>query len=68
MAFSKYFGISIDTLVKTDLAVLPESQVRQLERGYDVYIRGTSLRILATTVGTDNEENIELVPRKQSRI
>jgi len=64
MAFSKYFGISIDTLVKTDLAVLPESQVRQLERGYDVYIRGTSLRILATTVGTDNEENIELVSEK----
>jgi transcriptional regulator with XRE-family HTH domain len=64
IAFSKYFGISIDTLVKTDLAGLPESQLRQLERGYDVYIKGTNLRVLATTVGSDNEENIELVSEK----
>ncbi|MCX6249949.1 MAG: LexA family transcriptional regulator [Bacteroidetes bacterium] len=64
IVFSKYFGISIDTLVKIDLAVLPESQLRQLERGYDVYIKGTHLRILATTVGADNEENIELVSEK----
>jgi transcriptional regulator with XRE-family HTH domain len=64
VAFSKYFNVSIDTLVKTDLSSLPESQVRQIERGYDVFVKGTSLRILATTVGTDNEENIELVSEK----
>lgn len=64
IAFSKYFRISIDTLVKIDLSGLPESQLRQLEKGYDVYMNGTHLRILATTVGSDNEENIELVSEK----
>ncbi|PJF33754.1 MAG: DNA-binding protein, partial [Phototrophicales bacterium] len=29
-----------------------------------VYIRGTNLRVLATTVDSDNEENIELVSEK----
>jgi transcriptional regulator with XRE-family HTH domain len=64
ITFSKYFRISIDTLVKIDLSALPESQLRQLEKGYDVYMNGTHLRILATTVGNDNEENIELVAEK----
>jgi len=64
IAFSKYYNVAIDTLIKADLKSLPESQLRQLERGYDVFIRGTNLRILATTVGPDNEENIELVGEK----
>jgi len=64
IAISGYFNVAIDTLVRVDLCKLPESQVRQLERGYDVFIRGSNLRILATTVGQDNEENIELVSEK----
>ncbi|MGE5425435.1 MAG: XRE family transcriptional regulator [Syntrophothermus sp.] len=64
IVFSKYFNIAIDTLLKTDLKSLPESQIRQLERGSDIFVKGTSLRILTTTVGTDNEENIELVSHK----
>lgn len=64
IAFSKYYNVAIDTLIKVDLSKLPESQVRQLERGYDVFIKGSGLRILTTTVGTDNEENIELVSEK----
>ncbi len=63
-AFSKYFNVSIDTLVKTDLGVLSESQLSQLERGYDVFLTGSKLRVLATTVDRDNEENIELVSEK----
>ncbi len=61
---SNYFNVSIDTLVKVDLEKLPESQLRQLERGFDVYLKGSNLRVLTATVGTDNEENIELVPEK----
>lgn len=61
VAFSKYFNVAIDTLVKVDLSKLPESQLRQLERGFDVHIQGSNLRVLATTVGNDNVENIELV-------
>jgi hypothetical protein len=64
VAFSKYFNVAIDTLIRVDLVKIPESQIRQLERGYDVFIKGSNLRILTTTVGPDNEDNIELVSEK----
>jgi transcriptional regulator with XRE-family HTH domain len=64
IGFSNYFRIAADTLIRVDLSSLPESQMRQLERGYDVFLKGSNLRILATTVGKDNEENIELVSEK----
>ncbi len=64
IAFSDYYGIAIDTLIKVDLTKLTESQLWQLEHGYDVYIRGSNLRVLTTTVNTNNEENIELVSEK----
>ncbi len=66
IAFSNYFNIAIDTLVKVDLSTLPESQISQLERGYDVFITGAKLRVLATTVNPGNEDNIELVNEKAS--
>ena len=34
------------------------------ERGYDVHLKGSNLRVLATTVNNDNDENIELVAEK----
>ena len=64
LIFSKYFGVAIDTLLKVDLTELQESQLRQLERGYDVFISGSKLRVLATTIDEKNNENIELVPEK----
>ncbi len=64
--FSDYFGVAIDTLIKVDLEALSESQLVQLEKGYDIYIKGSNLRVLATTVDQDNEENIELVNEKAS--
>lgn len=64
MAFSKYFGIAIDTLLNVDLGSLTESQLSQLERGGDVYIRGSNIRVLATTVDKYNADNIELVSEK----
>ena len=64
VAFSKYFGIAIDTLVKVDLSTISPSQLSQLERGYDVHLKGSNLRVLATTVNNDNDENIELVTEK----
>jgi len=64
ISLSEFFNVSIDTLIKVDLEQLPESQLNQLERGYDVYIKGSNLRVLVTAVGEDNEENIELVPEK----
>jgi transcriptional regulator with XRE-family HTH domain len=64
MAFSKYFGVAVDTLIRVNLSSLSESQLSELERGNDVYLRGSKLRVLATTVDDGNEENIELVNEK----
>ncbi|MFN8258820.1 MAG: helix-turn-helix domain-containing protein [Bacteroidales bacterium] len=64
VALSAYFNISIDTLVKIDLSQLSESQLGEIERGYDVFVTGSRIRVLATTVNNQNEENIELVPEK----
>jgi transcriptional regulator with XRE-family HTH domain len=62
--FSGYFNVSIDNLLKLNLSILPESQLGELERGYDAYIKGSNLRVLATTVDSNNNENIELVAEK----
>ena len=62
--FSKYFKISIDTLVKIDLSMLSEYQLAELEKGSDVFITGSKLRVIATTVDNHNKENIEVVPLK----
>ncbi len=64
VSFSRYFNMSIDTLLKIDISKLSESQLGELERGYDAYIKGSNLRVLTTTVSPDNVENIEMVPEK----
>lgn len=61
---SNYFGISIDTLLKVDLSKISAYQLSELERGNDVYIRGSQIRILSKTTDKKNQENIELVPEK----
>lgn len=64
VSFSGYFNMSIDTLLKIDMTRLSESQLGELERGYDAYIKGSNLRVLTTTVNSENRENIELVAEK----
>ena len=64
VSFSGYFNMSIDTLLKIDMTSLSESQLGELERGYDAYIKGSNLRVLTTTVDSGNRENIELVAEK----
>jgi transcriptional regulator with XRE-family HTH domain len=64
VAFSGYFNISVDTMIKVDISRLSEYQLGELERGYDAYIKGSNLRVLTTTVTSDNKENIELVSEK----
>ncbi len=64
LTFSKYYKISIDTLVKVDMGKLSQFQLMDLERGNDVYVTGSRLRVLATTVDSRNRENIEVVPLK----
>ena len=64
LKISDFFQVNIDKLLRVDLSTIADSQLEQMERGYDIDITGTRLRILATTVNSDNEENIELVPVK----
>ena len=64
LLFSSYYKTSVDTMLKVDLGKLSETQLRQLEHGEDVFLKGGNLRILASTVDTENQENIELVPVK----
>ncbi len=64
LGFSKYFNMAVDTLIRTDLSTLSESQLCQLESGDDVFLKGGNLRILASTVDSSNEENIELVSER----
>lgn len=62
--FGSFFHVSIDSLLTTDLSSLSEFQLHQMELGSDPYVRGSSLRVLATTVDAKNNENIELVEEK----
>ncbi|MEN8155591.1 MAG: LexA family transcriptional regulator [Bacteroidota bacterium] len=64
LLFSDFYQIALDTLLKVDLSKLSETQLRQLEHGEDVFLRGGNLRVLASTVNSENQENIELVPVK----
>ncbi len=61
---SDYYQVNIDKLLKVDLSHISEIQLSQLEKGFDLDLSGTRLRVLTTSVNTDNEENIELVPIK----
>ena len=63
-AFSKFFGIAIDTLINVDLRNLSGSQFADLQNGFDVFIKGSNIRVIATTVNDDNKENIEFVSEK----
>ena len=64
LTFSKYYNLAVDTLLKIDLQKLSESQLRQLENGDDVFLKGGNLRILASTVDNSNNDNIELVSER----
>ncbi len=64
LAFSDYYKVAVDTLLRVDLQALSQFQLSELERGSDVYIRGSNLRVLATTVNSGNDDNIELVTEK----
>ncbi len=64
ISFSEFFNVAVDTLIKVDMSLLSESQLSEIERGYDVYVKGSKLRVLTTTVDSQNKENIELVPEK----
>lgn len=62
--FSEYFNISLDALIKYNLEALSEFQLSQIEKGFDVDVTGSKLRLLAISVDSEGKENIEMVPVK----
>lgn len=62
ISISSYFGISIDHLLKEDLEKLGEQRLRDLELAVD--LEGKRIRILTTSVDSNDEENIELISEK----
>lgn len=57
------FNVSIDTLIKENLASYTEFKLRELLET-DQFLRGRKLRILATTVDEQGRELIEVVSQK----
>ncbi len=62
--FSDYYKTSIDTLIRVNLTKLSENKLEEIESGSDTFIRGSKLRVLATTIDEKNNENIEVVQLK----
>ena len=62
--FSDYFNISLDAFIKYKLDALSEFQLSQIEKGFDVDITGSKLRLLTISVDNEGKENIEMVPVK----
>ncbi|WP_222165910.1 MULTISPECIES: XRE family transcriptional regulator [Bacteroidota] len=62
LKLSRFYRLSIDTLLQIDLSKIGELKLRELENGDDVYIKGGNLRVLAISIDKSNNENIEYVP------
>jgi transcriptional regulator with XRE-family HTH domain len=59
LRLSDYYGITVDALLRQDL-----SKTGIPAADFISQVSGASLRIIATTVDRDNNDNIELVPLK----
>ena len=64
IVLADFFGISVDTLLRINMGKISEFNLKQLEHGYDTYVKGTKLRVHATTVDSKGNENVELVAHK----
>lgn len=62
LKLADFYRLSVDVLLRDDLSKWSEQKITAWQQ--DVDLRGQKLRVLTTTVGADNEENIELVDTK----
>lgn len=63
LLFADYFKLSLDVLVREDLASFSEYKLRELLET-DQFLRGRNLRILSTTVDAAGRELIEVVSQR----
>jgi len=54
---SNFFKVSIDKLLKLELSSLSDPQLSEIESGYDIDLGGNKLRVLATTLDADGNDN-----------
>lgn len=59
---ASFFGTSLDQLVSLDLSLIDTDELLRQKNETAADISGDTLRVLATTVSPDNEENVEVVP------
>ncbi len=64
MEFASFYKISIDDLLRVDLSKLPDDKLNKIEQNLEQFIKGSKLRVLASTVDKENKDNVELVPLK----
>ncbi|HNS29792.1 MAG: LexA family transcriptional regulator [Tenuifilaceae bacterium] len=62
--FADYFGVALDSMLRIDLSSLSSGRLKSVMDGTDAFVKGRNLRVVATTVGDDNIDNIELVEAK----
>jgi transcriptional regulator with XRE-family HTH domain len=63
LLFADYFKLSLDVLVREELASFSEYKLRELLET-DQFLRGRNLRILSTTVDASGRELIEVVSQR----
>jgi len=66
IAFSDYYKVSIDDLVKKDFEAFSENELERLDKGIFVDLKGQKLRVLTSIVNDQEEELIEMVTVKAS--
>lgn len=66
VAFSDYYKVPIDDLVRKDFESLSESEWNRLDKGLYADVKGQKLRVLTAVVDQNEEELIELIPMKAS--
>ena len=64
IAIADFFKTNVDTMLRVDFLKISEFNLQEIELGFDSYIKGTKLRVHATTVDSKNRENVELVSHK----
>lgn len=60
---SRYFKMSVDTMLSVELSKLGELKLRELEAGNDVYVKGGNVRVLAISVDAKGRGNVTYVPK-----
>ncbi|MDR2272062.1 MAG: LexA family transcriptional regulator [Sphingobacterium sp.] len=59
-----FFKFSVDDIVKSDLTLWKDFELRERETGGLEYVSGKKLRLLTITVNAENKENLEYIPVK----